>query len=100
MIVFYLDGIQKHNRQRQKLSSKRKDRRYVEAFQKPHDGQTRREECPKWSHGHIQGSREELISKAMRHIGRRFGHDQAILPRWWQRAEEDILREKLRAAKS
>ena len=44
--------------------------------------------------GHFQGhgkSRSgEPVSEAVRRPRRRPGHDQTVLPRWWQRTQEDV----------
>ena len=48
--------------------------------------------------GHVEGDGEEPESEAVRRAGRGPRHDQAVLPRRRQRAEEDVSRQERRAA--
>lgn len=98
--ILILDGIQKHNGQRQKPRRQRKNRGHVPPVQEPHDRQARRQERAEWRHGHLQRSREEPFAQTVRRVGRRFRHHQAVLPRRRQRSEENLLGEERRTPES
>ena len=93
------DDVQKYHRQCQELGSQCQDRGHVQAIQKSHGRQARRQECVEWRHGHIEGGGEESVAETVRRLGRCTGHHQTVLLRWWQWFEEDILGEITGTAK-